>query len=182
MVERVGRRLVEVRLPLAQEGQPALPAVAVRCVAQGQRLVQVGLQHADVGEVGQVVRVGEEGVGLRLEDRDEPDEEVLREHRLRQLPQLPPRKKASFEKPFFISASDSGITPAPSSAATLKTASVCARLRAVHPLPLPMTHSLPWLQPEQEFPPIDQTWGERDPIPGLLAADVSKFAWLPSPT
>ena len=33
-----------------------------------------------------------------------------------------------------------------------------------------MTHSLPWLQPEQEFPPIDQTWGERDPIPGLLAA------------
>ena len=33
-----------------------------------------------------------------------------------------------------------------------------------------MTHSLPWLQPEQEFPPIDQTWGEQDPIPGLLAA------------
>ena len=31
----------------------------------------------------------------------------------RQLPQLPPRKKASFEKPFFISASGSGITPAP---------------------------------------------------------------------
>lgn len=33
-----------------------------------------------------------------------------------------------------------------------------------------MTHSLPWLQPEQEFPPIDQTWGDQDPIPGLLAA------------
>lgn len=33
-----------------------------------------------------------------------------------------------------------------------------------------MTHSLPWLQPEQEFPPIAQTWGEQDPIPGLLAA------------
>lgn len=33
-----------------------------------------------------------------------------------------------------------------------------------------MTHSLPWLQPEQDFPPINSTWGEQDPIPGLLAA------------
>ena len=33
-----------------------------------------------------------------------------------------------------------------------------------------MTHALPWLQPEQDFPPIDTTWGDQDPIPGLLAA------------
>lgn len=33
-----------------------------------------------------------------------------------------------------------------------------------------MTHHLPWLQPTQEFPPIDTTWGDQDPIPGLLAA------------
>ena len=33
-----------------------------------------------------------------------------------------------------------------------------------------MTHSLPWLQPAQDFPPVDSTWGEQDPIPGLLAA------------
>ncbi|WP_120969100.1 leucyl/phenylalanyl-tRNA--protein transferase [Comamonas sp. lk] len=33
-----------------------------------------------------------------------------------------------------------------------------------------MSHSLPWLQPEQDFPPVESTWGEQDPIPGLLAA------------
>lgn len=33
-----------------------------------------------------------------------------------------------------------------------------------------MTHSLPWLQPSQDFPSVEQTWGEHDPIPGLLAA------------
>ena len=31
-------------------------------------------------------------------------------------------------------------------------------------------HSLPWLQPAQDFPPVDSTWGDQDPIPGLLAA------------
>ena len=33
-----------------------------------------------------------------------------------------------------------------------------------------MTHSLPWLQADQDFPSVDQTWGDQDPIPGLLAA------------
>lgn len=33
-----------------------------------------------------------------------------------------------------------------------------------------MSHSLPWLQAEQDFPPVESTWGEQDPIPGLLAA------------
>ena len=33
-----------------------------------------------------------------------------------------------------------------------------------------MTHSLPWLQADQDFPSVDLTWGEQDPIPGLLAA------------
>lgn len=33
-----------------------------------------------------------------------------------------------------------------------------------------MSHTLPWLQPEQEFPSVETTWGDQDPIPGLLAA------------
>lgn len=33
-----------------------------------------------------------------------------------------------------------------------------------------MSHPLPWLHPEEEFPPVHTTWGENDPIPGLLAA------------
>ena len=33
-----------------------------------------------------------------------------------------------------------------------------------------MTHSLPWLQADQDFPSVDLTWSEQDPIPGLLAA------------
>jgi len=31
-------------------------------------------------------------------------------------------------------------------------------------------HALPWLEPGQAFPPLEQTWGAGDPIPGLLAA------------
>jgi len=31
-------------------------------------------------------------------------------------------------------------------------------------------HTLPWLEPGQAFPPVEQTWGAGDPIPGLLAA------------
>lgn len=46
----------------------------------------------------------------------------------------------------------------------------CARLRGIHAFHSFMTHALPWLQPAQEFPPIDTTWSDRDPIPGLLAA------------
>lgn len=33
-----------------------------------------------------------------------------------------------------------------------------------------MSHTLPWLEPEQEFPPVETAWGPHDPIPGLLAA------------
>ena len=33
-------------------------------------------------------------------------------------------------------------------------------------LPLPLT----WLAPGQDFPPVDQSWGEGSPAPGLLAA------------
>ena len=29
---------------------------------------------------------------------------------------------------------------------------------------------LPWLEPGQAFPPVEQAWAEGDPIPGLLAA------------
>ncbi|MEW6693384.1 Leucyl/phenylalanyl-tRNA--protein transferase [Tepidimonas thermarum] len=29
---------------------------------------------------------------------------------------------------------------------------------------------LPWLEPGDPFPPVEQAWGARDPIPGLLAA------------
>lgn len=29
---------------------------------------------------------------------------------------------------------------------------------------------LPWLEPGQPFPPVEQTWGQGTPIPGLLAA------------
>ncbi|GAA6140947.1 leucyl/phenylalanyl-tRNA--protein transferase [Hydrogenophaga sp. 5NK40-0174] len=29
---------------------------------------------------------------------------------------------------------------------------------------------LPWLEPGQPFPPVDQAWGPNDPAPGLLAA------------
>lgn len=31
-------------------------------------------------------------------------------------------------------------------------------------------HKLPWLEPGDQFPPVDQAWGEQDPAPGLLAA------------
>jgi len=31
-------------------------------------------------------------------------------------------------------------------------------------------HALPWLEPGQAFPPVEQAWAEGDPIPGLLAA------------
>jgi leucyl/phenylalanyl-tRNA--protein transferase len=34
----------------------------------------------------------------------------------------------------------------------------------------PPTRPLPWLEPGQAFPPVEQAWGERDPAPGLLAA------------
>lgn len=30
--------------------------------------------------------------------------------------------------------------------------------------------TLPWLEPGAPFPPVEQAWGPRDPIPGLLAA------------
>lgn len=33
-----------------------------------------------------------------------------------------------------------------------------------------MSHSLAWLAPHDPFPGVEQTWGESDPIPGLLAA------------
>ncbi|WP_027013822.1 leucyl/phenylalanyl-tRNA--protein transferase [Comamonas composti] len=33
-----------------------------------------------------------------------------------------------------------------------------------------MSHPLPWLAPQQPFPPVEATWGADDPIPGLLAA------------
>lgn len=29
---------------------------------------------------------------------------------------------------------------------------------------------LPWLEPGDPFPPVEQAWGPRDPVPGLLAA------------
>jgi leucyl/phenylalanyl-tRNA--protein transferase len=32
------------------------------------------------------------------------------------------------------------------------------------------TPTLPWLDPGDPFPPVEQAWGPRDPIPGLLAA------------
>lgn len=35
---------------------------------------------------------------------------------------------------------------------------------------VPPTRPLPWLEPGQAFPPVEQAWGERDPAPGLLAA------------
>ena len=35
------------------------------------------------------------------------------------------------------------------------------------PLPQP---ALPWLEPDQPFPPVAQTWGRTSPAPGLLAA------------
>ncbi|MEY5099450.1 MAG: leu/Phe-tRNA-protein transferase [Pseudomonadota bacterium] len=31
-------------------------------------------------------------------------------------------------------------------------------------------HPLPWLEPGDAFPPVEQAWGPRDPAPGLLAA------------
>ncbi len=30
--------------------------------------------------------------------------------------------------------------------------------------------SLPWLEPDSPFPPVEQAWGPEDPVPGLLAA------------
>lgn len=34
----------------------------------------------------------------------------------------------------------------------------------------PPTRPLPWLEPGDAFPPVDQAWGSNDPAPGLLAA------------
>src|SRR5690606_16993494 len=34
----------------------------------------------------------------------------------------------------------------------------------------PSLPSLGWLEPGEDFPPIDQAWGPLDPAPGLLAA------------
>lgn len=34
----------------------------------------------------------------------------------------------------------------------------------------PPTRPLPWLEPGQPFPPVEQAWGAHDPAPGLLAA------------
>ncbi|MDF1485683.1 leucyl/phenylalanyl-tRNA--protein transferase [Ramlibacter sp. H39-3-26] len=33
--------------------------------------------------------------------------------------------------------------------------------------------SLPWLEPDDPFPPPSRAWGERDPAPGLLAAGAA---------
>jgi leucyl/phenylalanyl-tRNA--protein transferase len=35
------------------------------------------------------------------------------------------------------------------------------------------TPYLPWLAPGEPFPPVSQAWGDRDPLPGLLAAGGS---------
>ena len=35
---------------------------------------------------------------------------------------------------------------------------------------MPSQPALPWLAPNQAFPPVDQAWGENTPAPGLLAA------------
>lgn len=34
----------------------------------------------------------------------------------------------------------------------------------------PPTRPLPWLEPGEPFPPVEQAWGAQDPAPGLLAA------------
>jgi leucyl/phenylalanyl-tRNA---protein transferase len=34
----------------------------------------------------------------------------------------------------------------------------------------PPTRPLPWLEPGDAFPPVEQAWGPHDPAPGLLAA------------
>jgi leucyl/phenylalanyl-tRNA--protein transferase len=34
----------------------------------------------------------------------------------------------------------------------------------------PPTKPLPWLEPGEPFPPVEQAWGPNDPAPGLLAA------------
>lgn len=34
----------------------------------------------------------------------------------------------------------------------------------------PLTRSLPWLQPGEDFPPTEHAWTDTDPAPGLLAA------------
>ena len=34
----------------------------------------------------------------------------------------------------------------------------------------PPTRPLPWLEPGEAFPPVDEAWGPLDPAPGLLAA------------
>ncbi|OSZ66023.1 leucyl/phenylalanyl-tRNA--protein transferase [Hydrogenophaga sp. IBVHS2] len=34
----------------------------------------------------------------------------------------------------------------------------------------PPTRALPWLEPGQAFPPVEEAWGPADPAPGLLAA------------
>ena len=36
-----------------------------------------------------------------------------------------------------------------------------------------ISNPLPWLAPGDPLPPLDHTWGERDPVPGLLAAGGS---------
>lgn len=36
--------------------------------------------------------------------------------------------------------------------------------------PAPQPHPIPWLNAGDAFPPLETTWGEADPVPGLLAA------------
>ena len=36
--------------------------------------------------------------------------------------------------------------------------------------PRTTSHPIPWLAPGQAFPPLENAWGEVDPVPGLLAA------------
>ena len=55
-------------------------------------------------------------------------------------------------------------------AQTLHFVQDCATGPISHPLPRSMPHPLPWLAPQQDFPPVETTWGATDPIPGLLAA------------
>ena len=40
-----------------------------------------------------------------------------------------------------------------------------------------MTQSLTWLDPEDPFPPVSQSWDGRTPAPGLLAAGASLEVW-----
>ncbi|MDR2335237.1 MAG: leucyl/phenylalanyl-tRNA--protein transferase [Burkholderiaceae bacterium] len=40
-----------------------------------------------------------------------------------------------------------------------------------------MTPSLPWLDPEEAFPPVSQSWDSESPAPGLLAAGATLDVW-----